>query len=593
MGFYVIGIEFYLGYVKMNFAEKENLYNSNQFVLNGMNCFKYVDLLLYENNDLYHIVLIKQANFFTLIMGDLKTFPDYDLSKKALNMLTEVDFSSFSSVEKPKNEIFNKLLKVLKKDTFYYKNENYVLKLNKNPVNPVSYKFQLNGTVKIETANIAITNLEHTFKISIDNAELDKITGYQQLFYLSVDDEPQFNELLCLNSKSSDRITTLQLVSEQSYYLKHTTVEKSSIKGNVFWAIQLMRYSTNIGRDVPIKIEMEGMHDVLKRYFFVFPIKGIKLKTDMRFGMISFSCDSGIDVGREQDLKEILKNDIDCFAQIVIVQVSPQTAINDAFKLLRKTINILKILLLDDSPFLLFNNKKKTPNSWDINLVERNVEIGSHFYIEDVIQENANAILSYEHTQNVNKIIPNETLIEEINNNNLLEEYFYSSETTEKESILQAIFWLNESFEKLDKKERVISLYNSIEFLVQKEKGVSLDEEFAERYDEYKGVKESLIQVTSDIKNVELKNRMSGLILKCFQGDTSVKTKFDILTKRLSIPLTEKEWDLYDILKNNRHALIHNKKNKKEISNKELDVLYHLISKVIITKIISDTGENK
>ena len=225
--------------------------------------------------------------------------------------------------------------------------------------------------------------------------------------------------------------------------------------------------------------------------------------------------------------------------------------------------------------------------------MERTLEIGSHFYIEDVVQENTNAILPYKHTKNTNWFVPNETLIEEINKNNFLEEYFYSAESTEKESILQAIFWLNESFEKPDKKERIISLYNSIEFLVKKEKGISLDEELSKSYDEYKEIKESLIKVTSNIKNPELKNRMSGLILKCFEGDTSVKTKFDILTKRLNIPLSKKDWGIYDTLRDNRHALIHNKKNKKEISNKELDVLYHLISKVIITKIIFDIGENK
>lgn len=573
----------------MTFIQKENLYNSCQFVLNGIKCFKYVDLLLYEDNKLYHIVLIKKANFFTLMMGDLETFPDYNLTAKALIMLTKVDFSSFSSVEKPKNEIFNELLNLLHKDKFYYRYKNYILNINKNIIFPKLYKFQFNSNIKIETANVSITNLESDFIITINNSDLNKIDGYQRLFNLSVDDEIEFNELLCLDSMSSNNKTKLHLVSENSYYLKNTTMEKINIKGNHSWTLEVMTYLTNIGRDVPIEINVGVTQDTYKRYFFVFPIKGITLKTDIRFGMITLSPDSGISDICEDKLKEVLNNDIDCFAQIVIVHKSPKEAIYDALKLLKKTINILKMLLLDDSPFLLFNNKN-IPNIWDINFVERTIEIGSHFYIEDVLKEDTNAILSYKHHRKTNKLVPNEMLIEEINKNNFLEEYFYSADSKEKESILQAIFWLNESFEKIDKKERIISLYNSIEFLVKNERGVTLEEELSETYDEYIEIKESLLKVLSCIKNNKLKDRMSGILLKCFEGDTSVKTKFNNLTNRLKIILSDKEWEIYDNLKNNRHALIHNKKCKKEISNKELDTLYHVISKVIINKIIFDIG---
>ena len=526
------------------------------------------------------------------MMGDLKSFPDYDLTIKALNMLSEVNFSSFSNVDKPKNEIFIELSKIVNKDTFYYQNKNYVLRINNNTITPKSYEFKLNADIKIETANITITNLETDFKISINNLDLYKINGYQQLFYLSIDDEIEFNDLLCLNNKSVDNITILHLTSEKFYYLNNYTIEETRIQGNAFWALQLMDYFLNINRDTPIQIKIDGTQNLLKRYFFVFPINGIILKTDIRFGMISFSPDSGIDVVKEQALRNILKCDVDGFAQIVIVQKSPKEAINDAFKLLKKTLNLLRMLLLDDSPFLLFNNKN-IPNRWDINFVRRTIEIGSYFYVEDVLQENTNAILPCKNERKVNRLMPNEIIIDEINKNNFFEEYFYSSETTEKESILQAIFWLNESFEKLDKKERVISLYNSIEFLVKKEKGISLDEELSKIYDEYNEIKDSLIKITSGIKNPELKKRISGLILKCFEGDTSVKTKFDNLTKRLNIILSENEWKIYDALKDNRHALIHNKKLKNEISNKELDVLYHLISRVIIAKIIYETGERK
>lgn len=581
-----------VGIRKVDFIRKENLYNNHDFIVEGIKHFKYVDLLIYREGKFYHIVLVKKGDLFTLLMSDFKTLPDYNLAEKALNMLLKTDLSSFSVVEKPEIDQFKKLLNVLTPDKFDYKNKNYVLNINTTQVPPTSYNFRLNSNIEIKEAYISITNLETNIEICINNSDLCQISGYHQFFSLTVDDEISFKNLLCLNIESSTNYTTLNLANEEGYFLKSRSVDKMHIKGNPLWALELMRYATNINRDVPIEINLDNLPSVNfpRRYFFVFPLKGIKLKTDIRFGMVSFSPDSGIEIKFEQLLRDVTNNDFDCFAQIVIAQNSPKDAIEDAIKLLKKTINILKLLLLDDSPFLLFNHTGIS-NNWDIKNIERTIIICSHFYIEDVWQNETVAILPYNQKRTINKLIPNEPLLEEINNETILENYFYSEETEEKESILQSIFWLNNSFENVDKKERIISLYNSIEFLVKKEQGISLDEELSKKYEDYNKIKNSIFDIVNSINNSELKNRISGALNKCFNGDTSVKTKFTNLVNRLNISLSKREREIFDVLKNSRHALIHNKKISREINSEELDELYHLISKLIISKIILNSGK--
>ena len=84
---------------------------------------------------------------------------------------------------------------------------------------------------------------------------------------------------------------------------------------------------------------------------------------------------------------------------------------------------------------------------------------------------------------------------------------------------------------------------------------------------------------------------MSGAINSTFSGNSSVKSKLETLVKKIGLQLLEKDWALFDKLKNNRQKLIHNKKVQDEITNQELDELYHLISKIIINNIVFVTNK--
>lgn len=122
------------------------------------------------------------------------------------------------------------------------------------------------------------------------------------------------------------------------------------------------------------------------------------------------------------------------------------------------------------------------------------------------------------------------------------------------------------------------------------ESGHKLSEELSS-YNEYQQVMTCIGKVVEGIKNEELRNRMSGAINSTFSGNSSVKSKLETLVKKIGLQLLEKDWALFDKLKNNRQKLIHNKKVQDEITNQELDELYHLISKIIINNIVFVTNK--
>lgn len=85
---------------------------------------------------------------------------------------------------------------------------------------------------------------------------------------------------------------------------------------------------------------------------------------------------------------------------------------------------------------------------------------------------------------------------------------------------------------------------------------------------------------------------MKGIIKGAFSGNSSVKSKLEILTQKIGLTMSESDWVLFDKLKNNRQKLIHNKKVDKQISSQELDELYHLVSKIIIYSIIYNANKD-
>ena len=62
------------------------------------------------------------------------------------------------------------------------------------------------------------------------------------------------------------------------------------------------------------------------------------------------------------------------------------------------------------------------------------------------------------------------------------------------------------------------------------------------------------------IPNEKLKERINGVIVSSFEGNSSLHSKLETLIERLSVTFETADWDLFDKLKKNRQRLIHNKK---------------------------------
>ena len=144
-------------------------------------------------------------------------------------------------------------------------------------------------------------------------------------------------------------------------------------------------------------------------------------------------------------------------------------------------------------------------------------------------------------------------------------------------------------------KERVIALYNSVEFLVTDQKGNTLSQELQALFgEEYISSMIEIEASVAKIENEKLRERISGAIKVSFEGKSSVQSKLETLIARLEVKLEDRDWVLFDKLKKNRQKLIHNKKVSSPITNQELNELFHLVSKLIVHKIvaISEGGYN-
>ena len=381
--------------------------------------------------------------------------------------------------------------------------------------------------------------------------------------------------------------------------MKHSQMNGMKITGNLLWALQVMEYSLNKNRDKPIemRIEDKSLNTGKRRFFFLFSIRGLEIKTDVRFGLVTFSNQSGIDIDRENEYTAILEKTNQCYAQVAIVNESLRMAAEEAVKVVDKALTLLQIILLDDSP-QIFYNTKDTYKSWDFKMLSFSLTVDEHFYVEDVMNTQQYAILNRKNSLITQLITVDEEFSDLLNKDNILEDFFYLDKSKDKrklaEDLLQSIVWLNSSLKTEDSKEKIISLYNCLEFLVTGEQGTLLSRELHLVYgSEYDISIEGIKKVVNEIQNEELRKRIGGVIKSSFEGNSSLQSKLESLIDRLPITFEDRDWELFNKLKKNRQKLIHNKKNSASITNQELNELFHLFSKVIIYRIIDISNGEK
>ena len=583
----------------MAFIKDEHLYTTGGLSINGKQGFKYADIILGYGENYYHAVFFKFQNFFTIMMDDYQTFPTMEIASKVLTMLSEIDITGPAS-EKIDNEKIKALLSDLNQDKNYYKIGNYIVRTTERTVPCKKTEFLLNSMIPLANVNACITNMGTRLQVTINNENKQKLDKYDKEFFVSAAGEIVFKELMCLKAYPDMDNIVLDLVSEHEFFMKNSHLNGMKITGNLLWTMQVMEYSLNKDRDNPIemRIEDKSLNTGKRRFFFLFSIHGLKIRTDVRFGLVTFSNESGIDSDREKEYTAALGQSDCCYAQIAIVNESLRMAAEEAIKVVDKAITLLQIILLDDSP-REFYNTKDTYRSWEFKMLSSSLTVDEHFYVEDVVSAQQYAMLNRKNSLITQPIIVDEEFSNLLNKDNVLEDFFYLDKSKDKnkkaEDLLQAIVWLNASLKTENYKEKVISLYNCLEFLVTGEKGKLLSQELHLTYGaEYDVSIEEIRRVVSEIKNEELRERISGVIKSSFEGNSSLQSKLEALIERLPLTFESRDWALFNKLKQNRQRLIHNKKISAPITKQELNELFHLFSKVIIYRIIdvSNGGEN-
>jgi len=583
----------------MNFLQEEHLYTTGALSINGKKGFKYADIILGYGENYYHAVFFKVQNFYTIMMDDYQTLPTTDIASKVLTILSDIDITGPAS-EKIDNGKIRELLANLNPNKNYFKIGNYIVRTAEKILPCKKCEFLLNSNIPLSNIKACITNMGTSLQVTINNENKQKLNKYDKLFFVSANGEIVFKELLCLKAYPDSDNVVLELVTEHEYFMKNSRLDGMKIAGNFLWTMQVMEYSLNKERDNPIEMRFENqsLNTGKRRFFFLFSIRGLKIRTDLRFGLVTFSNESGIDIDREREYVEMLSQDNQCYAQIAIVNESLRIAAEEAVKAVDKAITLLQIILLDDSP-RNFYNTKHIYRLWDFKILSSTLSVDEHFYVEDVISTQQYAILDRKNSLITQAITVDEQFSNLLNKDNILEDFFYLDKSKGKskraEDLLQAIVWLNASLKTEDSKEKIISLYNCLEFLVTGEKGNLLSQELHLAYGaEYDSSIEKIKRVVSEIQNEELKERISGVIKSSFEGNSSLQSKLEALIARLPITFEDRDWELFNKLKQNRQKLIHNKKISAPITKQELSELFHLFSKVIIYRIIelSNGGKN-
>lgn len=579
----------------MGFIEKENLYKTGGLLINGKKGFKYADVIVWCGKDYHHAVFLKYQNFFTIMMDDFKSFPTFKIASKVLTLLSEADITGPASEKIDKDKI-KALLSCLNPNQNYYKIGNYIVRTTEKPLLCKQAELLLNSIIPIAKMNACITNMGTLLDITINNENKCKLDKYDKLFFVSKGSETIFRELLCVKACPDNDNIVLHFVTEHEYFMKHSQMKGVKINGNFLWTMQVVDYLLNRGRDNPIEMRYEdhSINTGKKRFFFLFSMKGLQIQNDVRFGLVTLSNESGIDVDREKEYAEMLSEGNDCYVQIAVVNDSLRLAIEEAASMVNKAITLLQILLLDDSSRCFFNTKDRY-KSWDFKTLNSSLSINDHFYVEDVINTQQYAILNRKNNTIIQPVLIDEEFSDLLNKENVLEDFFYLTQNKVAIDLLQSIVWLNTSRKSQDPKEKVISLYNCIEFLVTGEKGNLLSEELHSTYgSEYDTSIGKIRNVVNEIQNKKLRDRINGVITSSFDGNASLQSKLEYLIGRLPLTFGTEDWALFDKLKKNRHKLIHNKKVSAPITNQELNELFHIFSKLIVYKIIdlSNGGSN-
>lgn len=571
----------------MSFIKNEHLYTFGGISVDGKKGFKYADIIIGCDGNYQHAVFIKLQNFFTIMMDDYQTLPTIEIASKVLSVLCEADITGSVGEEIDKSKIKD-LLSSLNVGQKYHKAGNYIVRTEEKSLPLKKSEFLLNDILPIDNITVCITNIGTRLQVSLNKENKHSLDKYDRLFFISANGETVFKELLCVKAYPDNDSLVLNLISEHEYFMKNSRIGGVQISGTPLWMMQVMEYSLNTGRDNPMEVIFED-HSISsgkKRFFFLFSIRGLKIENDVRFGLVTLSNESGIDKEREGEYIDMLSGSHDCYAQIAVVNDSLRLAVEEAEDMVNKAITLLQILLLDDSPRSFFNIKD-TYRLWEIKAVSSPLNINEHFYVEDVIDTQQYAILNREKSTIAKPFTIDDEFSNLLNRDNVLEDFFYLGQNKVADDLLQAIIWLNTSRNARNLKEKVISLYNCVEFLVTGEKGTLLSQELHLAYgSEYDSSICEIKRVVDNIPNVELRDRINGIINSSFEGNASLQSKLEALVTRLPITFEAEDWALFSKLKKNRQKLIHNKKISIPITNQELNELFHLFSKLIIYKII-------
>ena len=119
-------------------------------------------------------------------------------------------------------------------DKNYYKIGNFIVRTGEKNIPYKKTEFLLNSMIPLANVNACITNIGMRLQVTINNENKEKLDKYDRVFFVSVDGEVVFKELMCLKAFPDIDNVVLDLVSEHEYFMKHSQMNGMKLQGIYF-----------------------------------------------------------------------------------------------------------------------------------------------------------------------------------------------------------------------------------------------------------------------------------------------------------------------------------------------------------------------
>jgi len=528
-------------------------------------------------------------------------------------VLMSFDFQKHSLLPIP-TIMINKIIKAIQHIPFQSQLQEKINKLsysNKHSNNRNCQKIKLADNFFImalhasQIAHSQTVEIEFTKDIKINPSSFvfGAFDGMDTYLFLS------FNDESLKNAKNWHALTGLRmLINNKSYGEYHLTkikvigkneiaffcqtkpsiVLRSRKSGvimenlNIFEITDYLASSAGLSESVSYP---ENYPKMQNWYTIIIAVDGLEIEQDFGVGSVEF-----IKKSNEEAIRVITYNkDFDKYKTFALVHVNSEK-LYDAFvlgkKQIEQSIDLLINVYKDDSIYNLHSTGQTLMNR-EFKFFEKKIELSPCIYIESPMTNARLSLNECEVDLDSPLVISKEFIgsMSELNNAELLLIRASGNNDREISPLFNSLKWIRKAWDTNDFDDKIINSIIALEFIVSKEKNIPMMQKPLR-----KNCKELISQAIYQCKSEsEDKEKYIQEVHNKFDRaytETPFMQKLRNLIERLSIPVSEQDFDLISKAREKRNSIIHGRQDI-QIDSGDIYSLCEVISKIAFYKINS------